>query len=422
MARFALCSAVYLGDVAPYIPVARQLAEAGHEVTFVAPEGFRSVLEGEPLTYRPYGLDSSPRAMHADPEHERLMAHPFRNTAKLGSYWHRRTFEDDPEAVLASLEAGFADADVVISHPTMCSVAIPVARSVGAKVATGQLFPMMIPTERWTPPLGYRSYRLPRALNRGTWRVMRHITARTFGDDLLNGIRARYGLDPLFGNAGWAWLEADTTVALASRHYCGESPPDWPPVRWGGFSIWDGPADQELDDELEAFLDDGPPPVLVMLGTSAATGAGERFAAIAAGLDAVGLRSILLVGDAANLHAVRGHPAARTFAPISRLLPRCEAAVVSGALGGVAATLTAGVPVVVHPQLFDQLWHGRRVKDLGVGDMARSPGKVVDGVARLVADPVTRRRAWALGEQLRQEDGAAALAEAAIELVDTAAT
>jgi UDP:flavonoid glycosyltransferase YjiC (YdhE family) len=91
MGRFALCSAVYLGDLAPYIPVARCLAEAGHDVTFVAPEGFRSILRPEPLTYRPYGLDSSPQAMHADPEHQRLMEHPFRNTAKLGSYWHRRT-------------------------------------------------------------------------------------------------------------------------------------------------------------------------------------------------------------------------------------------------------------------------------------------------------------------------------------------
>jgi rhamnosyltransferase subunit B len=419
MARFALCSAVYLGDLAPYIPVARRLADAGHEVTFVAPEGFRSILEPEPFTYHPYGLDSSPRAMHDDPEHHRLMEHPFRNTAKLGSYWHRRTIEDDPDAALASLEEGFAGADVVISHPTMCSVAIPVARSIGAKVATGHLFPMMIPTDRWTPPLGVRSYRLPRPVNRATWNVMRRMTARAFGDDVLNGIRARYGLEPLTGLAGWAWLEADATVVLVSPHYYGQAPPDWPPVRWGGFSVWDGAAGQELDDELAAYLDDGPPPVLVMLGTSAATGAGQRFAAIASGLDAAGLRSVLLVGDPANLDAVRGHPAARSFAPISRLLPDCAAVVVSGALGGIAATLTAGVPVVVHPQLFDQLWHGRRVRDLGVGDMARTPRKIVDVVTRLVGDPDAAERSRTLGALLRQDDGATALADAAMELLDS---
>jgi len=419
MGRFAICSAVYLGDLAPYIPVARRLVEAGHDVTFVAPEGFRSILEPEPFAYHPYGLDSSPSAMHADPEHQRLMEHPFLNTARLGSYWHRRTIEDDPEAALSSLEEGFAGADVVISHPTMCSVAIPVARSVGAAVATGQLFPMMIPTEHWTPPLGSRSYRLPRPVNRAAWKVLRRMTARAFGDDLLNGIRARYGLGPLTGLAGWAWLEADATVVLVSRHYYGDAPADWPPVSWGGFSVWDGPADQTLDDDLAAFLDDGPPPVLVMLGTSAATGAGERFAAIASGLDAAGLRSILLVGDPANLDAVRTHPAARSFAPVSQLLPRCAVAVVSGALGGVAATLTAGVPVVVHPQLFDQLWHGRRVKELGIGDVARSPRTVIDAVSRLAGDPDVADRSRTLAALLQGEDGASALAETAIGLLDT---
>jgi UDP:flavonoid glycosyltransferase YjiC (YdhE family) len=183
--------------------------------------------------------------------------------------------------------------------------------------------------------------------------------------------------------------------------------------------VWDGPAGHELDEELAAYLDDGPPPVLVMLGTSAATGAGERFAAIASGLDAAGLRSILLVGDPANLDAVRGHPAARSFAPVHQLLPRCAAAVVSGALGGVAATLTAGMPVVIHPQLFDQLWHGRRVRDLGVGDMARSPRKIVDAVTRLVGDPDAAVRSRTLGALLQQDDGATALADAAIELLDS---
>lgn len=418
MGRFALCSAVYLGDVAPYIPVARRLAEVGHEVTFIAPEGFRSILEHEPFDHHPYGLDSSPSAMHADPEHQRLMTHPFRNTAKLGSYWHRRTIEDDPDAVVASLEEGCSGADVVISHPTMCSVAVPVARSVGAKVATGQLFPMMIPTEHWTPPLGSRSYRFPRPVNRAAWRVMRRMAARTFGDDVLNDIRGRYGLEPITGAAGWAWLEADVSVVLVSPHYFGDAPPDWPPVRWGGFSIWDAGRGEVLDEELIAYLDEGAPPVLVMLGTSAASGAGEAFAAIASGLEAAGLRSVLLVGDEANLDAVRWHPAARAFAPVTQLLPRCAAAVVSGALGGVAATLTAGVPIVVYPRLFDQLWHGRRVKDLGVGDTARTPGKIVEAVTRLTSDPTVARRARALGTLLRDDDGASALAEAAIELLD----
>ncbi|MEO7429585.1 MAG: nucleotide disphospho-sugar-binding domain-containing protein, partial [Acidimicrobiales bacterium] len=155
----------------------------------------------------------------------------------------------------------------------------------------------------------------------------------------------------------------------------------------------------------------GEPPVLVMLGTSAATGAGAQFARIAADLDRLGLRSVLLVGDAANLADVADHPGAATFAPVTQLLPRCRVAVVSGALGGIAAALTAGVPVVVHPQLFDQVWHGRRVTELGVGLMARRTGQVAAAVRRIADDPTFTQRARALAARMAEEDGVAVLAK-----------
>jgi len=411
MARIAVASCVYLGDVAPYIPIARRLHDVGHDVVFVAPEGFRSVLEAEPFAFHPYALDCSPAAMHADPVHTRLMRHPTRNVASLGRYWMDRAFADDPAAAVRSLQRGFDGVDIVVTHPTMSVVTIPVAQSMGARVVAGQLFPMMIPTARWTPPLGSRSPSLPTPVNRALWGVLRKMTARSFRDDVINATRARLKRPPLRGAAGWAWLEADATVVLASPHYYGAGAPDWPPVTWGGFSIWTGPDGQELDPALDRHIDAGDPPVLVMLGTSAASGAGAQFARIADDLDRRGLRSVLLVGDAANLGAVSGRPGAVTFAPVTELLPRCRVAVVSGALGGVAAALTAGVPVVVHPQLFDQVWHGRRVQDLGVGLLARRTSQVAAAVQRIADDPGFAERTRALAARMAGEDGAAVTVE-----------
>jgi UDP:flavonoid glycosyltransferase YjiC (YdhE family) len=411
MARVAVTSCVYLGDVAPFIPVARRLHDAGHDVVFVAPEGFRSVLEAEPFAFHPYALDCSPAAMHADPVHANLMRHPTRNVARLGRYWMDRAFADAPADAVRSLQEGFDGADVVVTHPTMGVVTIPVAQSMGARVVAGHLFPMMIPTAHWTPPLGSRSPSLPAPVNRALWSVLRGMTARSFRDDAINATRAQLGRPPLRGAAGWAWLEADATVVLASRHYYGDGAPDWPPVTWGGFSIWTGPDGQELDPALDRHLDGGDPPVLVMLGTSAASSAGDQFARIAGDLDRRGLRSVLLVGDAANLDAVAGRPGAVTFAPITSLLPRCRAAVVSGALGGVAAALSAGVPVVVHPQLFDQVWHGRRVQDLGVGLLARRTREVAGAVQRIVDDGGYAVRARTLADRMAGEDGAAVMVE-----------
>lgn len=414
MGKVAVTSCVYLGDVAPYIPVARELVARGHDVTFVAPEGFRTTLEQEPFTFHPYGLDASPAAMNGDPVHSKLMRHPVRNAARLGGYWMDRAFTDDVDACLESLRAGFRGADVVVTHPTMSVVSLPVARSMGVPVAIGHLFPMMIPTDHWCPPMGATSPRLGRPLNRTAWRVLTHLSAFAFRDRQLNRVRVQLGLEPLRGNAANAWLDADRTVVLASEHYYGPGADDWPEtVSWGGFSVWDGPDDQAVPDVVARHLDEADPPVLVTLGTSAATDAGEQFATIASDLDADGLRSVLLVGHESNLVPVRDHPAAVPFAPVTALLPHVRVAVISGALGGLAAALRAGVPVVIHPQLFDQVWHGRRVEDLGVGVMARKVRDVAPAVRRIVDDPGFAQRSRALADAMRDEDGASVLADAA---------
>ena len=249
MARVAVASCMYLGDMAPFIPVARRLHDAGHEVTFVAPEGFRPVLDPEPFTHHPYALDCSPAALDADPVHTQLMRRPFLNATRLATLWMDRAFADDPPAATASLQEGLSSADVVVTHPTMASVTLPVARSVGAKVVVGHLFPMMIPTGEWAPPLGSRAPRLPRPLSNATWQLLRISTQLLFRDRAINQLRRTCGLPPLRGNAGWAWTEADAAVILASPHYFGPGAADWPPVSWGGFSYWPD-AQQPLDAEL----------------------------------------------------------------------------------------------------------------------------------------------------------------------------
>lgn len=412
MARIVVTSAAYLGDVAPFVTPANLLVERGHDVTLLVPAGFHPLLEGERFGLDTYPLDCSSPAMHADPVHERLMRHPLRNQLKLARYWMRTAFADDPEAVRAGLLRAFDGADVVVSHPTMASVVEPVATHLGIPVVVGHLFPMMIRTRSWSPPVGSRSPNLGRHLNGALWAVVARGTQLAFYDRDVNRLRRSLGLQPQRANNLVAWEAAARTVVLASRHYCGDGAPDWPPTEWGGFSVWSGPSGHVTDPRVRSFLDGGDEPVLVTLGTSAATGAGERFAAIGRGLDELRLRSLHLVADERNLPPLEGREGAFVFAPIVEVLPRCRVAVVSGALGALSTALAFGVPVVVVPQLFDQLWHGRRVEDLGVGVMAHSPQEVVKAVARIEADRSYRDRTRALAEVMAGEDGATALADA----------
>ena len=56
----------------------------------------------------------------------------------------------------------------------------------------------------------------------------------------------------------------------------------------------------------DAFLDDGAAPVLVTLGTSAATGAAERFRLLRDGLAAIGHRSVVLHGSSVDVGPLSG--------------------------------------------------------------------------------------------------------------------
>jgi UDP:flavonoid glycosyltransferase YjiC (YdhE family) len=405
--------------VAPFVEPANRLARRGHDVTYVVPAGYHELFGGESFALGTYPLDFSSRVMHADPRHIRLMRHPYVNTTRLTHYWMRRGFGDDPERVRTGLLEQMEGADVVLTHASVCSVTGPVARAVGARLVVGHLFPMVAPTSRWTFPHNRLSPDLGVRINRVMYRAFAIGSGFTSCDRQLNAYRRKLGLPPRRGTVTDGWMDADRTVMLVSRHYYPEDKPDWPVVSWGGFSHWAGPAGngdgdggRGLAPEVEHYLDAGDPPVLVTLGTSAATGAGEQFATIAAGLDELGLRSLLLVGNPANLEAVPDRKGAFVFAPLAEVLPRCRVAVISGSLGTTAATLAAGVPAVVVPQLLDQVWHGDRLKDLGVGMRVRKARHVRAAVAEIEADPGYHTRAEELAGKVRTEDGSQAMVDA----------
>lgn len=409
MSRIVFASACYVGDVAPFIGPANELARQGHDVTFLAPPGFSSILGNESFRHEHYASDFSAKAMNADPVHERLMAHPVRNQMRLARYWMRRGLVDDIDGGRRSFLEAFDGADVVVTHPTFGSGTVPAAHHLGVPVVTGQLFPMMMPTREWGPALPLQSNFGP--ANGLAWRAFSAASGHLLYDRKLNHYRRSLGIPPRRGNAMLGWTEAERTVVLVSRHYFGAAADDWP-GELVGFSPWTGPSGRAADPAVDAFVDDGPPPVLVCLGTSAAAGAGEAFSVIAAGLDDAGLRALLLVANEANLAAVGHRPGAFVFAPVNDVVGRCSVAVVSGALGTLAAALTAGVPVVVVPQLFDQLWHGKRVEALGVGKLALRPSSVAAAVAEIHADPAYSERARELARKIAAEDGASALVAA----------
>ena len=177
-----------------------------------------------------------------------------------------------------------------------------------------------------------------------------------------------------------------------------------------GFTIWDGPANTSLPPALVQRLEAGLAPVLVTFGSSAASNGRELFDTIAEVLDRRAMRAVFLVGGS---NKITPELAARddvwSFAPITRVLPRCAAVVHAGGHGTTAAALAAGVPSVVVPMIYDQRWHARRAAQTGVGHYVprgRGFADRLDGaVATVVGGSAAREVANTMRERISSEDG-----------------
>lgn len=417
MARVVLTSFGFWGDVVPYVPIARELGRRGHDVRFALPATLHGLLAGEPFVVVDSGSTFSIADLLADAEQVRLletraMALHGRDLARS---WADRYLVREFDVVVDRLLGELAGADLLLTHPVAGVLGGAAADVAGVPWMTGHLFPMLLPSVERSPA-ALRIPPLPGragpALRRGAWRLTEAATAYATYDEELHALRARRGLPPVRAAMTMSGVSRRRTIVQVSPRYA-PPPTDWPPTwRTTGFTVWDGPAGAGLDPEIDAWIGAGDPPVAVSLGSSAASAAGPVLADVAAVLDDLGLRGLFLVAHEANVAALGDRPGVFPFAPLPAVLPRCRALVQSGAHGTNAAALVAGTPTVTVPLLFDQVWHGRRTRALGLGRMVKGAGdrraRLRRALARVTGDDRYRARAAAFAAVLATEDGVGA--------------
>ena len=408
MGHVGIVSAAYWGDVMPFVPVAEELAGRGHHVTLAVPQGFHEVLDAGPYELRHLGTDFSPRELveHGQVLDGAVSPLGMRAAAEL---WVRQLCIEPAEDIVVVLD-GIAP-DVWFVHPSLYWLTEIAAARSATPIVVGHLFPMMIPSAEQLPP------GLPvsggRHVNRLGWWMAPTTAGRLMYDREINRLRATRDLTPVTGNVGFGWQHARQTLLLTSGHYW-PRPPDWPEhLVTTGFTIWDG-GGAAVPEGLATYLDAGPAPVLVTFGTSAATNAGDAFAQVAAAVEAVGHRALLLVGNYRNRRVLADRRDVWTFAPLPQVLGRCRAIVHAGGHGTIAAALHAGIPQLALPMGFDQIGHAERIRQLGVGPSLpfrrRSPSRLAAAL-HVVLHEACAAAASRLAERLRHEDGPAAAAD-----------
>ena len=405
-----IASAAYWGDVMPFVPIAEELRRRGHRVTMVVPEGFHDMLRGHDVELVHLGTDFSPRelAAHGDIIEK---SSTIRGMQAALDLWIRQLSIAPAREIVGVLHA--VAPDVWLCHNTMAWLVELHARPTGTPLVVGHLFPMMIPTATRMPPMLPGPANLPAPVCRAAWRLGRRMTARMGFDDEVNALRAEYGLEPAFASTGFGWERADRVLALTSPSYW-PVPNDWPDrVVATGLTVW-GDIDDPLPDGLRGHLESGEPPVLVTLGTSAASNARDAFEMAADAARGLGRRTVLLVGNQRNVQQLAHRDDVWPFASLPAVLPHVSAVIHAAGHGTTAAALHAGVPQVVLPQTFDQIEHARRLEELGVGMSVpwrrRSTERIAAALDNLDREAV-RATAARIAAALAHENGPACAAD-----------
>ena len=418
MARIVITSWGSYGDVNPYVGLALALRARGHTPVLAIPTYYRPAVEREGLEHAPVGPDVEPgdttlvgRIMDARTGTEFLLREMLAPAID-------RTYEQ--------LSAAARRADLLVTHPV--TFAGPVlAEATGMPWVSTALAPASFMSEHdpfVMPPAPWlkkveRFSRWPSVmLMRFAHRMTRPWMAP------VDALRARLGLPPGRHPVFEGQHSPTRVLALFSR-VLAEPQVDWPPnVRITGHVFYDAGHGALLAPELARFLDDGEPPLVFTLGSSAVMAAGRFYEESVDAARRLGRRAVFLAGsDRAPQLAASLPPGmlAVDQAPHSLVMPRAAAVVQQCGIGTLGQALRAGRPILAVPFAHDQPDNAWRATRLGV---ARTiPAQRYDArraereLRHMLDDPTYATRARAVGDQVRQEDGAARACEAIDEVL-----
>lgn len=416
--RILIVTAGSAGDVAPYTGLGVRLRDEGHEVAIATHSPFEDMVRACGLGFRALPFD--PRAVLASAAGQRLARvgngpRALAQAVRIG----RAVIGEVGRGVVAAAEQG---TDVLVSSTTMSRLAYTVAEGMGIPLLGVYLQPVA-PTVEF-PPLVIATRSLGRGGNRAAGHAVLALSDRAYAS-AMDELRAQLGLSRNVRAGARHRETGGSPVQHAFSPTVVPRPADWAPGLEVAGYLWPArPAGWRPDPLLVDFLDAGPPPVCVGLGSMVA-GDPERLVEIAmTAFHAAGVRGVIQTGWS-GLTAVGDDVLTVAHVPHDWLFPRMAAVVHAAGAGTTAAGLRAGVPAVPVPAQLDQPFWAARLSALGV-----TPGPVpfrhltakrlAEAVRRAVDDPAYRLRARHVADRIAGEDGAGKVV-AAIRLLPASA-
>lgn len=408
--RVAITTAGSRGDVAPFTGLGHALVRAGHEVTLVTHARFAPLVTGSGVGFHPLPVD--PRE-ELESERGRGLhrsstgAGKLLRLARMARALVGRMTDDLLTAAQASDVLLFSASVAPLGHTIATGLSLP---------SLGLCLQPVTPTREFGPPmLGGRSWGPVgnRLAAHGVELAVEQVFAPA-----LPAVRARLGLPAArrFGTVLRARERRHRPVLHGFSPHLVPRPRDWHP----GLDItgywWPYDRETRLPAALRAFLDAGPPPVFVGLGSATVPDPRQLGTEIVRALRRAGLRGVIQRGWA-GLAADGDDMLTVDEVPHSLLFPEMAAVVHHCGAGTTAAGVRAGVPAVPVPIQFDEGFWADRLVAVGVAPRAvplrrLTADALASALVRATQEAGFRERARELGARVRTEDGAGRVVEA----------
>jgi len=404
--RIAIITPGTRGDVQPMLGFGKGLQQAGFDVTVVAGSNFEAFVTDAGIGFHALPMDV-----------QELMSSQHAQSWTQGSenpvdeLRHMSAFINSllPD-IIPTISQIVPDYDVVMSNFVSLGIVDAYANYHNKQHIHIALQPFNATREGWASLASVR----PRAKSRFNYWMMKmtHNIMWNFFKGGTNLAYSELGLPPIKRSAYIdRWQSIETLNAFSPTIV--PQPSDWTDnIHLTGYWFYGDTDDYTPSAELQTFLDAGDAPIYLGFGSMSNRNPEPVAEAFLEALQHTHQRGLIISGwsgwDSIN---VPEHVMVIDGAPHHWLFPRMKGIFHHGGAGTTASALRSGIPQTIIGHMNEQMYWGRRIHELGIGDKESHrkdlSADVFTKAIEVMDTSQVRDTAKQIGEQVRREHGVA---------------